>query len=40
MWTPYTPSIHNFKVAGNVGSGSAGIGYAFPATPCEEGDDV
>lgn len=36
MYTPYLPSRDNHLVTGNVGSGTEGIGYAFPATPCEE----
>lgn len=40
MYTPYLPSRDNHKVEYNVGQGSEGIGYAFPATPCEEKEQV
>lgn len=36
MYTPYLPSTDKHEVRRNVGSGSEGIGYAFPGTPCEE----
>lgn len=34
MYTPYLPSIDKHEVKRNVASGTQGIGYAFPGTPC------
>lgn len=40
MYESYLPSKDDLIVQGNIGSGSHGIGYAFPGTPCEEKDQL
>jgi len=35
MWTKYNPETDGLLVTGNVGQSSAGLGFAFPSTPCD-----